>query len=147
MKIPKEQLKEELHKDFKEFIDEREKFVSGFSPKDSQAWKCQIHNIWINRDSPCPECEYEKRQKERQKEIMESKLFGKTNSDVEKQIEKADQIKSSLKEKVIKRIKIDSKAKKKKYHSDEDFKEKQKNASRASMKKSRIRKLGHSIAI
>jgi len=147
MKIPKEQLKEELHKDFEEFIDEREKFVSGFSPKDPNTWKCQVHNIWINRDSPCPECEYEKRQKERQKEIIESGFFGKQSANKEKQIEKADQIKSSLKEYKLKRSKIDSKAKKDKYQNNEDFREYQKKASKVSMKKSRIRKLEHSITI
>ena len=147
MKIPKEQLKEELHKDFEEFVEEREKFVSGFSPKDKQAWKCSIHNIWINRDSLCPECEYEKRQKERQKEIMESGMFGKTNSDTKKQLEKADQIKSSLKEKRKERNKIDTKAKKEKYQKDEDFREYQNKASKKATRKNQLRRLEHSIDI
>ena len=147
MKIPKEQLKEELHKDFEEFVEEREKFVSGFSPKDKQAWKCQVHNIWINRDSLCPECEYEKRQKERQKEIMESGMFGKTNSDTKKQLEKADQIKSSLKEKRKERNKIDTKAKKEKYQKDEDFREYQNKASKKATRKNQLRRLEHSIDI
>jgi hypothetical protein len=144
MKIPKEELKKELHKDFIEFVKDREEFVDSLAP-DYNKWRCPKHNILISNDCKCPECEHEKRTKKHQKEIMDKGFFGKQNANIEEQKQNADQIKEKRNNQYTKNLLQSNLLKRKKYKENEEWREYQIESVKKSSQKNRIRKLEHSI--